>query len=535
MKGVVEMTDWKPHSLYPEGTLISVLGKKGDNSVEMHSIAIEKGFDIGFPLPVEKEAEQAKAKYHNGIPQTEIALRRDFRTTPTFTIDPVDAKDFDDAISFRETAPHTYEIGVHIADVSHFVTPGTALNKEAQERSFSVYLADRTIPMLPEILSNDLCSLNPDQDRLAFSAVFILKEEGKKITIQDRWFGKTIIRSIKRFSYETAQESISNGNDATSNTLRTLNRIAKTLQDERSRNGSIDFESNEIKITVDAEGRPISITRKARLDTHRLVEEYMLLANREVAHFMWKKTQQKNNANDPFLYRIHDYPNRERIISLAAFAKALGHDLPHKNGEVRVHDLKKLLTQIIGTSEESLIKTATIRSMAKAIYSTSNIGHFGLSFEYYTHFTSPIRRYPDLIVHRLLEKTLKGKNANATEMAVYQSIAEHASLREVSAAEAERDSKKLKQVEYMQRFIGKEFDGVISGITEWGMFIEEKETGSDGMIRLRDLGNDWFTFDEKTFSAVGEKSKKRFRLGDKIRFKVVGADPERKTLDYAIV
>ncbi|MDO8620553.1 MAG: ribonuclease R [bacterium] len=551
-KALVEIREWKDGS-EPTGEILKVIGKKGEHEVEMESIILERGFENAFPREVEAEAEKIAEEAQRLLKETgspistdEIAKRRDFRTTTLFTIDPANAKDFDDALSLREITNGNYEIGIHIADVSHYVREGTALDREARARGTSVYLVDRTIPMLPHALSNDLCSLNPNVDRLAFSAVFEMDEKGH---IHDRWFGKGVIHSQMRFTYETAQEVIDEalrksqtlGRESLTLTeklreaLLTLNSIAKKLRAEKTKQGAIDFEQDEVAFELDETGHPIRVYKKKRLDTHKLIEEFMLLANREVAHH-FSKTAMKAGGKLQFIYRTHDEPNREKLEQLGIFVRALGHDLSvQKDGSVSGKDLQALFNTIQGHASESLIKTAAIRSMAKAVYSTMNIGHFGLAFEHYTHFTSPIRRYPDLLVHRSLFAIQEKHKVDPQKMAQLEKMAADATKREISAAEAERESIKLKQVEYMEERIGKEFEGIISGVTEWGIYVEEKDTRSEGMVKLRDLTGDYYVLDEKTYSVVGERTKKRYSLGDKVRFKVVGADVERKTLDYRLV
>ena len=555
----VELLPWTDPKKNPQGRIIKILGKKGVNDVEMESIVLEKGFEVGFPAAVEEEAHQIEK--NKTISSEEIAKRRDVRDTPTFTIDPFDAKDFDDAISFKvltdaEAAKFggsgpLYEIGVHIADVSHYVRPGTALDKEAVKRGCSIYLVDRTIPMLPEVLSNDVCSLNPQEDKLSFSAVFVVDDQAR---IKDRWFGKTVMNSTHRFTYETAQAAIdgvaaniekyAKGMQTVASAeagmkyrdaLVTLNRLAKILQKEKFMKGAIEFEQDEVKFRLDPTGKPIGVYVKPRLDTHKLVEEYMLLANREVAKFVFDQIAKKGKGNTGAIYRIHDTPDEERIKELAIFVRALGFDLKHKDGQVTARDINRLLDAIEGTPQESLISIAVIRSMQKAVYSTDNIGHFGLAFDFYTHFTSPIRRYPDLLVHRILEKHLNHEPFGSTDIVAFQKIAETSTDREIDAADAERSSKKLKQVEYMSTRVGQTFEGTISGVTKWGLYVEEKETRSEGMIGMRNLGTDFFVFDEKTYSVVGQKSGKRYTLGDTVRFKVLSADVEKKMLDFGLV
>lgn len=529
-KVLAQIISWKDPMKSPEGKVIKVLGRKGLHNVEMQAIILEKGFEAEFSHEIEKEAEKIK-KDEPSRRSEEIKKRKDFRETLTFTIDPADAKDFDDAISFKELGNNKYEIGIHIADVSHFVTEGSLLDKEARKRGTSVYLVDRTIPMLPEILSNDLCSLNPHEEKFTFSAVFTIND---KAEILDRWFGKTIIYSDKRFTYEEAQEILDNKQGLHFEELETLNRIAKILKEQKFANGAIEFETDEVKFELDKEGKPLRVFRKERKDTHRLVEEYMLLANREVAHFMNIEAKRTNHKGS-FIYRIHDVPDKEKIANLNLFLKALGYDLRAEDGEVTAKEINALLKKVEGKPEESLIKTATIRSMAKAIYSTRNIGHFGLGFEYYTHFTSPIRRYPDLIVHRLIYRFLEKGSVSQDEMAKLQKLADDATDREILAAEAERASIKYKQVEFMLGKIGQEFTGTISGVSEWGIYVEEDYAKAEGMVKLRDLTDDLYVLDQKTYSIVGTKNKKRFSLGDKVKIKLVGADLDKRTLDYIFV
>jgi ribonuclease R len=526
-KAHVEIVEWTKDERNPIGKVLEVVGKHGEHEAEIRAILLERGIMRDFPSSVEEEAKKVKEKEKKTSAE-EIKTRRDMRGTLTFTIDPFDAKDFDDAISFKELPDGTYEIGVHIADVSHYVRPGTELDREARERGFSVYLVDRTIPMLPEILSNDLCSLNPHEDKLAFSSIFIMNKKGEVLS---RWFGKTIINSDRRFTYEEAQESIVKSGDY-DNELRTLNGIAKILREKKERAGAIDFEQDEIKFVLDEKGKPIRIIKKKRFDAHKLVEEYMLLANREVAMFMAEAPATKAAG---FLYRIHDVPKDEKIADLAIFVRALGHELPISKKGVTVRDLQALMKKVEGKAEESLVKTAAVRSMAKAIYSTDNVGHFGLAFEYYTHFTSPIRRYADLVVHRLLQDELTHSPKARGDWELYKKVAEDTSEKEIRAAEAERASIKYKQVEYMKDRIGQVFDGSISGVTEWGVYVEDVETKSEGMIRLKDLPGDYYVLDKKNYAVVGERTKKKYRLGDKVKFKILNADLERKTLDFTLV
>ncbi|MEK7117152.1 MAG: ribonuclease R [Patescibacteria group bacterium] len=544
IKALVEINDWHNPALNPTGKIIEIIGERGLHETEMRSILVDKGIVYDFPPEVEVEAQ----KVSRGVLDT--SGRKDFRSITTFTIDPKDAKDFDDALSFEIVNENIYRIGVHIADVSHFVRPGTALDAEARRRAFSVYLVDRTIPMLPEILSNDLCSLNPNVDRLTFSAVFDIEKASGKIL--SRWFGKTIINSKKRFTYEEAQEILNTTPSPTlpqrereSNPplrggqgevfvqeLFELDRIAKIYREENKKNGAIEFETDEVRFELDPTGKPLRVYKKERLDTMKMIEEWMLLANREVAKFISQKLGKKGRAS---IFRIHDTPNKERMEELAIFVRALGHDLRIQNGEVTAKDLNLMLSKLEGHASESLVRTAAVRAMAKAIYSTKNIGHFGLAFEYYTHFTSPIRRYPDLMIHRILEKNLTGEKIAQNEMAKFQKICDEASEKEVAASQAERESIRYKQVEFMQEKVGQEFDGVISGVTEWGIYVEEPSTKAEGMVRLKNMTDDSYSLDEKNYRVVGFRSKKKLSLGDKVRVCLLSADLARKTLDFKII
>jgi ribonuclease R len=538
-KVLVKITDWPDNVESPTGEIVEVIGLAGENETEMRAIALEKGFRSTFPEGIEAEAEAIKE--HQSKPETiaeEIKNRRDMRDTVTFTIDPADAKDFDDALSIKKLPNGNYEIGVHIADVCHFVTPGTLLDAEAKKRALSVYLVDRTIPMLPEILSNDLCSLNAHEDKYTFSAVFEVTTQAE---IKSKWFGRTVIHSDRRFTYEDAQKILDDGHGEFYDELNTLNTIGKVMEKQKFDNGAIDFEADEVKFVLDANGKPLSVYRKVRIDTNKLIEDFMLLANREVAEFVFKSQFEENKKpglDKQSVYRIHDAPNPERIEELAIFLKALGYDLKNKDGEVTAKDINNLLHQVKGSAQEELIKTATLRSMAKAVYSTKNIGHFGLGFKYYAHFTSPIRRYPDLLVHRFLERELKGGKIEQDEFQLYEKICMECSEREKQASDAERGSIKYKQVEYMMDHVGETFEGTVTGVTDWGVYIEEKETKCEGMAKMKDIGNtfnDFFALNQKTYSISGEKTGKKITLGDTVKFKVMSADLEKKMLDYSIV
>ncbi|MEK7175794.1 MAG: ribonuclease R [Patescibacteria group bacterium] len=523
----VRITEWIDASKSPKGEIVRIIGRAGEHNAEMLGIVYESGFEVDFPAEVEKEADAWKAKYEK---EDKLKDRKDFREVTTFTIDPADAKDFDDAISIKSLKDGNFEIGIHIADVSHFVIEKTELDKEARKRGTSIYLVDRTIPMLPEVLSNDLCSLNANEPKYAFSAVFVMD---KNAEVKERWFGRTLIESNKRFTYEEAQETLDKKSGNFYQELQILNDLAYKLREKKFKNGAIEFETEEVKFELDENGKPIRVYKKERKDTHKLVEDFMLLANREVAAYM--HASQKENSRAAFVYRIHDAPDREKIVNLAAFVKALGFELKNKDGDTTAEDITRMLRSVDGTPAEMLVKTAAIRAMSKAIYSTSNIGHFGLAFEYYTHFTSPIRRYPDLMVHRLLERYLKKGQIEQDEIIKYQKLCDDSSEREMEAAEAERTSIKYKQVEYMQEHIGEEFDAMVSGVSEWGIYVEEVNTKSEGMVKLRDMKDDYYELNEKLYAIVGKNTGKKYSLGDKVRVKLVSADPERKTLDFQFV
>lgn len=527
MKVLAEITHWNDPKKNPEGRALQVLGKKGEHNTEMQSIVLEHGFETSFPADVEKTAKEIENK-KTEILKEEVGKRKDFRKITTFTIDPPDAKDFDDALSVKNLDNGNIEIGVHIADVSYYVTPGSPIDKEAQKRATSIYLVDRTIPMLPEVISNDVSSLNPNEDKLAYSTVFEITKQGE---VKNHWFGETIINSNKRFTYEEAQKVLDTGNGEYYKELKILNDLAKILREKRFKNGSIEFEHDEIKFELDKNGKPVSIKKKKILETNHLIEEYMLLANKEVAEYIFKL----NKKDLLFIYRIHDVPDPEKIQMLEVFLKAIGYDFNPKEEGVTNQDINKLFKQIDGKPIEELIKISTIRAMSKAVYSTKNIGHFGLAFKYYTHFTSPIRRYPDLMVHRIMKRELQGKEIPQEEFKKYEKLALISTEQEIEATQAERDSIRYKQIEYMQNHIGEVFNGKISGVADFGIFVEEEDTKSEGLVHISKIGNDFYTLDKKTYSIKGERNKQSYALGDKIKIKLIGADIGNKTLDFVFV
>jgi ribonuclease R len=511
------------------GDVKQIFGDKGENNAEMYSIVADFGFDIQHKPETETDAKKAVEEFGK-ITDEEVAKRLDMRGVWTCTIDPVDAKDFDDALSFRKLDNGNIEIGIHIADVSHFVRPGNALDDEAEDRAFSVYLVDRTIPMLPEVLSNGFCSLNPNEDRYAFSTVFEMDTAGKII---NRKISKSIIHSDKRFSYEEAQKVLDNGDESEFPGLFELSRYSKILNKERKNAGAIDFETDEIKFVLDDKGFPVQVYKKDRIWTNHLVEEFMLLANKETAYYIYTHNVE-GNKKLPGVYRVHDLPNAEKILDLSIFVNALGLDF-HPSKKIHSKDIQKLLEQCIGLPSETIIKTATLRSMAKAVYQTNNIGHFGLGFEFYTHFTSPIRRYPDLCVHRILAKLLDKQKLSPVYLASLDKVCEHSSSQEVKAAEAERASTKYKQVEFLSNKIGQEFECTVSGISDFGVFIQEPESLAEGLLRLKDLGNDFWEVDKKTYTVKSQGSGKTITLGDKIKVKLRGVDMDLKTIDFQVL
>lgn len=520
-KVFVQMTEWTDPNKEPLGEVIKVLGKADVHDVEMEAIVLERGFDTSFPPEVHDAAE----KIPTTITEEEIKKRRDFRGILTFTIDPKDAKDFDDALSWKKLSNGNIEVGVHIADVSHYIERESILDKEAVVRATSIYLVDRTIPMLPERLSNGICSLVPNEDRLTFAAVFTLNKEG---SIVDEWFGRTIIHSKKRFSYEEAQEVLDKKEGPCVEALLSLDALAKQIREMRMRDGAIAFETEEVKFELDKDGKPLRVYRKVIQDTNKLIEEFMLLANKRVAHLIATKDKRSESV---FIYRVHDAPNEDRIRDLRDFLHGIGFELKlGKDGLVTSKDINRMLKEVQGHAEEAMIQIATIRAMTKAIYTTENIGHFGLGFEYYTHFTSPIRRYPDIMVHRLLQGYLDGAPIPKKVLEEQERLARYASQMEVNAADAERASIRYKQCEYFAKRIGVTIRGTISGVTEWGIYVEDKETKAEGMVHMRDIPNDFYFFEEKNYRIVGKNHKKIYRLGDSVSVKVATVDLKRKLI-----
>jgi len=524
IKAVAEITDWPAGARNPVGRIKHVLGEQGENDTEMNAILAEYGFPLSFPAEVEHDAEQISAD----ITSSEIAKRRDFRETITFTIDPFDAKDFDDALSFKKLKNGNYEVGVHIADVAHYIIPDSALDKEAFERGTSVYLVDRVIPMLPERLSNGLCSLRPNEDKLCFAAVFELDEEAN---IKSEWFGKTVIHSNRRFTYEEVQEVIESKEGDFKDEILKLNELAYILRDRKFKNGAISFETTEVKFKLDDIGKPTGVYIKERKDAHKLIEDFMLLANRKVAEFIAKKGKGKQKYT--FVYRAHDSPKPEALASFAQFASRFGYKINTKSDKEIARSLNYLMEDVEGKKEQNVLTHLAIRSMAKAIYTTKTSSHYGLAFDYYTHFTSPIRRYPDVMVHRLLFHYLNGGQSVNEDM--YEKMSQHSSQMEKRAADAERASVKYKQAEYLQDQVGNVFEGVISGVTEWGMYVEIIENKCEGMIRLRDISDDFYTLDEKNYAIIGQRKKKTYRLGDEVKIRVKNVDLTKKQIDFSLV
>lgn len=525
-KAVVKIVEWPERAKNPIGQVIDILGKAGENTAEMHAILAEYGLPYVYPASVEKAADRIPAE----IPAEEIARREDFRDVTTFTIDPKDAKDFDDALSIRQLKNGLWEVGVHIADVTHYVPEGGIIDKEAEKRATSVYLVDRTIPMLPERLCNFICSLRPDEEKLAYSVIFNLNE---KAEVVDSRAVHTVIKSNRRFTYEEAQQVIETGQGDYKDEILQLNKLAKLLREKRFVAGAINFDRYEVKFEIDEKGKPVSVYFKISKDANKLIEEFMLLANRTVAERIG--IVPKGKKPKVFPYRIHDLPDPDKLDNLAQFIARFGYKLRTTGSKADVSkSINHLLDDIQGKKEENLIETVSIRAMQKARYSTHNIGHYGLAFEYYTHFTSPIRRYPDMIVHRLLTKYLDQHGRTVSEKK-YEALCDHCSEMEQVAANAERSSIKYKQVEFMTERLGQVYDGVISGVTEWGLYVELNENKCEGMVPIRDLDDDYYEFDEKNYCLRGRRTNRTYSLGDAITIRVARANLEKKQLDFALV
>lgn len=518
-KVIVKVTQWPERDKKPEGKIVRVLGKAGEHNAEIHSIIAEFGLPLEFPERIERDAEEIPDE----ITAKEIKKRKDFREVTTFTIDPADAKDFDDALSIRELPNGNTEVGIHIADVTHYVQEQTPLEEEAVERATSVYLVDRTIPMLPERLSNGLCSLRPNEEKLTFSAVFELDAEAN---IKSEWFGRTVIYSDRRFAYEEAQERLDIQEGDFHEEINKLNQLAYKLKDKRFKSGAVNFETVEVKFKLAEDGKPLGIIPKERKDAHKLIEEFMLLANKKVATYIFEKGTKANPVT--FVYRTHDDPDPEKLDTFSNFARRFGHQLDYEKKGIS-KSLNGLISEIEGKPEQNVLQQLAIRTMAKAKYTTNEKGHFGLAFPHYTHFTSPIRRYPDMMVHRLLQHYLDG--GKSVDKEEFEKLCLHSSDREKRAADAERASIKYKQVEFMSLVEEKVFDGIISGVTEWGIYVEITETKCEGMVRMMDMNDDFYEFDEQNYRVVGRRNKRMFTLGDDVKVSVKSTDIDRRTID----
>ena len=524
-KAIARITNWPEGMKNPQGEIIDILGKTGENNAEIHAILAEFGLPYRYPEAVERAA----AKIDAGITPEVIASRLDMRNVTTFTIDPKDAKDFDDALSIRQLENGIYEVGVHIADVTHYVTPDTLIDREAQKRATSVYLVDRVVPMLPEHLSNGICSLRPDEEKLTFSCIF---EMDTNANVINRHIARTVTKSDRRFTYEEAQEIIETGKGDYAQEILMLDSMAKIMRRQRYENGAVEFDRHEVRFDIDETGHPIGVYFKVSKDANKLIEEFMLLANRTVAQAIGNPTDRKKPK--AFVYRVHDLPDPGKLSDLAALSRTFGYKVKAQGTPKDVNrSINRMLSDVKGHGEENLLSTLAIRSMAKAVYTTTNIGHYGLGFEYYTHFTSPIRRYPDMMVHRLLDRYLNGgRSVNLNKL---EDLCKHSSNMEQLAANAERSSIKYKQVEYLSDHLGEIYDGVISGVTEWGLYVELDDNKCEGLVPVRDLDNDYYDFDERNYCLVGRRSNTRYRLGDKIRVQIARANLERKQLDFALV
>jgi len=524
-KAVVRIIDWPDDARSPRGEVVDILGKKGDNTTEMHAILAEFGLPYRYP----KNVEDAAAKIDAGITPEVVARREDMRDVTTFTIDPRDAKDFDDALSLRKLPNGKFEVGVHIADVTHYVRPDSIIDREAYKRATSVYLVDRVVPMLPEHLSNGICSLRPDEDKLTFSCIFEMKPDGEVVKSR---ICRTVTRSNRRFTYEEAQDIIETGHGDYADEVLTLDRLAKILRKKRYDNGAVEFDRREVRFDIDENGHPVSVYFKESKDANKLIEEFMLLANRTVAEFIGKKEGKKKCK--AFVYRVHDMPDPGKLADLSSLARTFGYKVKSSGSATDVNrSINKMLKQLKGRGEENFLSTLAIRSMAKAIYTTVNIGHYGLAFDHYTHFTSPIRRYPDMMVHRLLERYLAGgRSVNCEKL---EERCKHSSEMEQLAANAERASIKYKQVEFMGERLGQIYEGTISGVTEWGLYVELDENMCEGLVPIRDLADDYYDFDERNYTLVGRRHNNRYRLGDKVKVQVARANLDRKQLDFALI
>lgn len=524
-KVVVRLTNWPEGSNSPFGEITQVLGQPDDTDVEIHAILLEYDLPAEFPEEVEAEANNLDTS----IDEAEVAKRRDMRNVPTFTIDPKDAKDFDDALSLRKLENGNWEVGVHIADVTHYVRPGTLIEQEAYKRATSVYLVDRVVPMLPEVLSNVACSLRPNEDKYTFSGVFEMDDNAK---IVKTWFGRTAIHSDRRFTYEEAQEIIEGSNGDFKDEILTLDRLAKTMRQKRMKYGAVNFDKVEVKFDLDQAHNPKGIFFKISKDSNKLIEEFMLLCNRKVSEFISLDKHGKENANT-YIYRVHDDPNPDKLLDLKNFIRQFDYELEIGDRKTTINSMNKLLAEVKGKPEENMVETLAMRTMAKAKYTTDNIGHYGLAFDYYTHFTSPIRRYPDMMAHRLLQDYLNGKKSPTA--AVYEDKAKHSSTREKIAAEAERESIKYMQVKYMEQFVGQTFDAFITGVQDYGIFVEIPETRCEGLIRSRSMKGDYFVYDEKNHALVGKQTRVKYQLGSPVKIKVLNADLIKKQLDFELV